>query len=120
MGRFNKYVNDRKIYFFGFYITLQSEKRLKCEQKKGGLLSKEIKPHLRLIQVDNVSKIKNKYDRLKYISKEEMTLLWNIYWNFVLNDFRFEDKTKKYTVIKTVIEVEPEHIGMKMLKEITN
>ena len=35
-------------YFFGFYITLQSEKRLKCEQKKGGLLSKEIKQIFRL------------------------------------------------------------------------
>ena len=101
-------------------IQKSGYKGVKVTSMLNAILSKEIKPHLRLIQVDNVSKIKNKYDRLKYISKEEMTLLWNIYWNFVLNDFRFEDKTKKYTVIKTVIEVEPEHIGMKMLKEITN
>ena len=95
-------------------------KGVKVTSMLNAILSKEIKPHLRLVQVDNITKIRNKYDRLKYITREEMTLLWNVYWNFVLNDFRFEDKSKKYTIIKTVIEVEPEHIGMKMLKEITN
>jgi len=95
-------------------------KGVKVTSMLTAILSKEIKPHLRLVQIDNITRIKNKYDRLKYITKDEMTLLWNIYWNFVLNDFRFEDKTKKYTIITGTTEVNPEHIGMKMLKELTN
>ena len=93
---------------------------VKVTSMLSAILSKEIKQHLRLVQIDNISKIKNKYDKLKYITKEEMTLLWNIYWNFVLNDFRFEDKTKKYTIITGTTEVNPEHIGMKMLNSLQN
>lgn len=83
-------------------------------------LSNEIKVHLRLVQLDNLSKINNKYFKTKLISKNEMTLLWNIYWNFVLNDFRFDDKSKEYTIIKTVVKAEPKHIGLKMLQELEN
>jgi len=60
----------------------------------------------------------NKYFKLGYISKQEMTLLWNIYWNFVLNDFRFDDKFKSLTKINTLKECKPKHIGMKMLNEL--
>jgi hypothetical protein len=80
-------------------------------------LSNEIKVHLRLVQLDNLSKINNKYFKTKSISKPEMTLLWNIYWNFVLNDFRFDDKSKEYTVVKSIVKAEPKHIGMIMFEE---
>ena len=80
-------------------------------------LSVEIRKHLRLIQLNNLSSIKNKYFKLGYISKQEMTLLWNIYWNFVLNDYRFSDKSKEYTVVSGVSKAQPLHIGMIMLNE---
>lgn len=83
-------------------------------------LSNEIKVHLRLVQLDNLSKINNKYFKTKTISQPEMTLLWNIYWNFVLNDFRFDDKSKEYTIVKSVVKAEPKHIGLKMLEELLN
>lgn len=83
-------------------------------------LSNEIKVHLRLVQLDNLSKINNKYFKTRAISKPEMTLLWNIYWNFVLNDFRFDDTSKEYTIIKSVVKAEPKHIGLQMLQELQN
>lgn len=92
---------------------------VKVTSMLSAVLSKEIKQHLRLIQIDELSIIKNKYERNKYISKEEMVLLWNIYWNFVLNDYRFNDKSKKYTIVVKTKEVEPKHIGLKMYKQLT-
>lgn len=74
-------------------------------------LSAEIKPHLRLVQLDALSKIDNKYFKNSIISKPEMTLLWNIYWNFVLNDFRFDNKSE-LTLPTKVSRVDATHIGM--------
>lgn len=92
---------------------------LKVTSMLKACLSVEMKQHLRLVQIDNLSKINNKHFKLGYISKQEMTLLWNIYWNFVLNDFRFEDKIKKLTkAIVSNKEVKPEHIGMTVLNSI--
>ena len=101
--------------------TLQKAgyKGVKVTSMLKACLSIEMKQHLRLVQIDNLSKINNKYFKLGYISKQEMTLLWNIYWNFVLNDFRFEDKSKKLSkVIVSNKEVKPEHIGMTVLNSI--
>lgn len=81
-------------------------------------LSVEIRQHLRLVQLDNLSSIKNKHFKLGYISKPEMTLLWNIYWNFVLNDYRFNDKSKEYTIVTGISKAEPKHIGMQKLNEL--
>ena len=83
-------------------------------------LSNEIKTHLRLCQLDELTKINNKYFKTNYISKSEMTLLWNVYWNFVLNDFRFDDKSKKYTIVSETKVVEYKHIGMQMFQELQN
>lgn len=80
-------------------------------------LSVEIRKHLRLVQLDNLSSIKNKHFKSGYISKQEMTLLWNIYWNFVLNDYRFNDKTKEFTSV-TKNQLKPKHIGMQMLDQL--
>ena len=81
-------------------------------------LCAEMRKHLRLVQLDNLSSIKNKYFKTNYISKSEMTLLWNIYWNFVLNDYRFDDKSKEYTVVTGITKAEPKHIGMQMLNQL--
>ena len=92
---------------------------LKVTSMLKACLSADMKQHLRLVQLDNLSKINNKYFKLGYISQQEMTLLWNIYWNFVLNDFRFEDNSKKLTkAIVSNKEVKPEHIGMTVLNSI--
>ena len=101
-------------------LPLEKEgyKGLKVTSMLNAVLSIKIKKHLRLVQLDELSKINNKYFKLGYISKQEMTLLWNIYWNFVLNDFRFDDKSKSLTKVNTLKECKPKHIGMKMLNEL--
>jgi hypothetical protein len=74
-------------------------------------LSADIKPHLRLVQLDALSKIDNKYFKNSVISQPEMTLLWNIYWNFVLNDFRFDNKSK-LTLPAKLKKIDATHIGL--------
>ena len=81
-------------------------------------LSNEIKTHLRLCQLDELTKINNKHFKTNYISKSEMTLLWNIFFNFVLNDFRFDDKSKQYKIVSETKVVKPKHIGMQMFQEL--
>lgn len=100
-------------------LQKQGYQGLKVTSMLKACLSVEMKEHLRLVQIDNLSKINNKYFKLGYISQQEMTLLWNIYWNFVLNDYRFDDKSKALT--KTVVsnvEVKPQHIGLLMLNSL--
>ena len=98
--------------------NLQKEgyRGLKVTSMLKACLCVEMKPHLRLVQLDALSKINNKYFKTGYISKPEMNLLWNIYWNFVLNDYRFDDKSKKLTRAKiSDIELKPQHIGLSLL-----
>lgn len=99
-------------------LEKEGYKGLKVTSMLQSVLSVEMKQHLRLSQLDALSKINNKHFKLGYISKQEMTLLWNIYWNFVLNDYRFEDKSKKLTKISTLKECKPKHIGMQMLNQL--
>lgn len=92
---------------------------LKVTSMLKACLSVEMKQHLRLVQINNLTKINNKHFKLGYISQPEMTLLWNIYWNFVLNDFRFDDKRKSLSIaVKTNQEVKPEHIGITILNSL--
>lgn len=81
-------------------------------------LCADMRDHLRLVQLDALNKINNKYFKTGLISKAEMTLLWNIYWNFVLNDYRFEDKSKKLTKVSDVIPCEYKHVGLRMLNNL--
>ena len=80
--------------------------------------SQEIFKHLRLVQQNEFSKIKNKYNKVGYLTQPYFTYLWNLYWNFVLNDFRFEDKSKDWTVKKKKKKVERQYIGMKLLESL--
>ena len=80
----------------------------------------EIFKHLRLVQQDEFCRLKNRYNKNGYLTKPYMTYLFNLYWNFVLNDFRFDDKFKVWTVPTKMKSIEPQHIGMKILNQIEN
>ena len=77
----------------------------------------EIFKHLRLVQQNEFSRLKNKYNKVGYLTKPYFSYLWNLYWNFVLNDFRFES-SKQWTEVTKMITVEPQHIGMQILKSL--
>ena len=80
--------------------------------------SQEIFKHLRLVQQNEFSKLKNTYNKVGYLTQPYFTYLWNLYWNFVLNDFRFEDKSKDWTIPTKIKKVEYQHIGMKILNNL--
>lgn len=80
--------------------------------------SQEIFKHLRLVQQNEFSKIKNKYNKVGYLTQPYFSYLWNIYWNFVLNDFRFDDKSKDWTIPLKRKKIEHQHIGMKILNQL--
>jgi hypothetical protein len=101
--------------------TLQKEgyKGLKVTSMLKACLCVEMREHLRLSQLNALSKIDNKYFKTGYISKPEMNLLWNVYWNFVLNDYRFDDKSKTLSTTKKVKSTTiAKHIGLQALESI--
>ena len=81
--------------------------------------SQEIFKHLRLVQQNEFSRCKNKYNKLGYLTQPCFSYLWNLYWNFVLNDFRYES-SKSWTEITKIKNVESQHIGMKILESLQN
>ena len=81
--------------------------------------SQEIFKHLRLVQQNEFSRIKNKYNKIGYLTQPYFTYLWNLYWNFILNDFRFDDKSKDWTIPTKIKKVAiPLHIGIQMLNNL--
>lgn len=48
-----------------------------------------IYPHLKLSQRDKVCKIDNRYRENGCLTTDEMAFIWKLYWNFVINDFRY-------------------------------
>ena len=80
--------------------------------------SQEIFKHLKLVQQNEFSKIKNKYNKVGYLTQPYFSYLWNLYWNFVLNDFRFDDKSKNWTIPVKHKKIQNQHIGMKMLNDL--
>lgn len=101
--------------------TLQKAgyKGIKVTSMIKAIESQEIFKHLRLVQQNEFSNIKNMYNKNGAVSQPYFTYLWQLYWNFVLNDFRFEDKSKKWTIPNKVKKVENQHIGMKMLNNLS-
>ena len=79
--------------------------------------SQEIFKHLRLVQQNEFSKLKNKYNKVGYLTQPYFSYLFHLYWNFVLNDFRFES-SKQWTEVTKMKTVEPQHIGMKILNNL--
>lgn len=68
-------------------------KGVKVSNTIRGLMIQSINKHLLLRQRDKVSIINNFYKQHKYVSNEQMKYLWRLYWNFVINDFRYKKKT---------------------------
>ena len=82
--------------------------------------SQEIFKHLRLVQQNEFSKLKNTYNKVGYLTQPYFSYLWSLYWNFVLNDFRFENKTKNWSIPTKIKTIKREHIGLTMLKNLNN
>ena len=80
--------------------------------------SQEIFKHLRLVQQNEFSKLKNKYNKVGYLTQPYFSYLFHLYWNFVLNDFRFDDKSKDWSIPTKIKKVEYQHIGMKLLNNL--
>ena len=78
----------------------------------------EIFKHLRLVQQDEFCRLRNRYNKNGYLTQPFMTYLFNLYWNFVLNDFRFDDKSKVWAVPTKMKKIESQHIGMKILNNL--
>lgn len=79
--------------------------------------SQEVFKHLRLVQQDEFSRLKNRYNKNGSLTKPYFTYLWHLYWNFILNDFRFNDN-KQWTVITKHEKIEHKHVGMKILESL--
>ena len=75
--------------------------------------------HLRLVQQDEFCRLRNRYNKNGYLTQPYFTYLWNLYWNFVLNDFRFES-SKEWTEVTKMKRVKNEHIGMTILNTLKN
>ena len=80
--------------------------------------SQEIFKHLRLVQQNEFSKLKNTYNKVGYLTQPYFSYLWSLYWNFVLNDFRFDDKSKDWSTPINHKKVKTEHIGMKLFNNL--
>lgn len=75
--------------------------------------------HLRLVQQNELCEIENFYNKHGFIDKKRFSFIWFLYWNFVLNDFRFEDKTKVASIPSKIKKTEcPCHIGMKIYQQL--
>ena len=77
----------------------------------------EIFKHLRLVQQDEFCRLRNRYNKNGYLTQPYFTYLWNLYWNFVLNDFRF-DTNKPWSEVSKVKKIESQHIGMRILESL--
>ena len=82
--------------------------------------SQEIFKHLRLVQQNEFSKLKNTYNKVGYLTQPYFSYLWSLYWNFVLNDFRFDDKSKDWSIPVKHKKIKVEHIGLQLLKKLEN
>jgi hypothetical protein len=56
------------------------------------LKSREINKHLNLKRKNVLSLIDNIYKVHQFLEYSEMYILWKLYWNFVINDYRDENK----------------------------
>ena len=77
----------------------------------------EIFKHRRLVQQDEFCRLRNRYNKNGYLTQPYFTYLWNLYWNFVLNDFRYES-SKSWSEVSKIKNVESQHIGLKILESL--
>ena len=84
------------------------------------LLSTPMVANLRTIQKDELKILDIKYTKKIQLASNERNYITTLYQNFVLNDFRFEDKSKDWSIPIKVKKVKTEHIGLTMLKSLKN
>ena len=82
------------------------------------LLSTPMVANLRTIQKDELKILDIKYTKKIQLASNERNYITTLYQNFVLNDFRFEDKSKDWTIPTKIKKVECQHIGMKLLNNL--
>jgi len=99
-------------------LQLAGYKGVKVTSMLKAIEQQEIFKHLRLVQQDEFCRLRNRYNKNGYLTQPYFTYLWNLYWNFVLNDFRFDDKSKQWTEVTKMKKVELQHIGMQILKSL--
>ena len=93
-------------------LQIAGYKGIKVTSMIKAIESQEIFKHLRLVQQNEFSKLKNKYNKTGYLTQPYFSYLWSLYWNFVLNDFRFEDKSKDWSIPVKHKKVKTEHIKL--------
>ena len=84
------------------------------------LLSTPMVANLRTIQKDELKILDIKYTKKIQLASNERNYITTLYQNFVLNDFRFDDKSKDWTVPTKIKTIKREHIGLTMLKNLNN
>ena len=83
------------------------------------LLSTPMVANLRTIQKDELKILDIKDTKKIQLTSNERNYITTLYQNFVLNDFRFDDKSKDWTVPTKIKKVEvPLHIGIQMLNNL--
>lgn len=78
------------------------------------LLTSPMVNNLRLIQKDELKVLDTKHTKKVQLSITERNYIKTLYQNFVLNDFRFDDKVKP---IKSKVDNQQIHIGLRMLNQ---
>lgn len=94
-------------------------KGVKVTSMLNALLNKEIYKHLRLVQQDELRRVENRFKKDGFLTKPYFQYLWSLYWNFVLNDFRFDSKSE-LSIPTKLTKVTETHIGLKMYEELIN
>jgi hypothetical protein len=80
------------------------------------LLTAPMVDNLRLIQKDELKVLDKKHTNNIVLSPTERNYLQTLYQNFVLNNFKFDDKIKKLSKNKVKKQKsKPKHIGMRLL-----
>lgn len=79
------------------------------------LLTSPMVDSLRLIQKDELKILDTKHTKKVQLSITERNYIKTLYQNFVLNDFRFDDKIN---IIKSKVNNKPQHIGLQMLNQL--
>ena len=82
------------------------------------LLSTPMVANLRTIQKDELKILDIKDTKKIQLTSNERNYITTLYQNFVLNDFRFDDKFKDWTIPTKIKKVEYQHIGMKLLNNL--
>lgn len=99
-------------------LQTQGYSGVKVTSMMKALKTKSMFKHLRFVQQNELCEVENFYNKHNFVDKKRFQFIWYLYWNFVLNDFRFDDKNRNATIPSKITKVNKfEHIGMKLFEE---